>query len=272
MKTKFLIAVLVSLFPGVPALADGHLIYDVHERHSLKAFELFLERPQDIQKRPRLTLLPDGLGALPGEGHFNAWKFADVAGRDFVLDVVFEVPKARNSNSGIFILFADPTANLEGMSDEVRAQYLRSLQQARERRRSLGGAPGPFELDYFAYEVQICRGPDFAAEPRNKRTGAFYGVPVGEGDGQQRILAPYDLNVGDTYQLRITFGNGLLKSYLRSVAHQDQLVPIAELKLRSDEVDAIRGGAPSALLLQAYWNNGSTAKLFKFKNIAVTYR
>ncbi len=259
---------LAAVLMCLPAqAANVREIYDRLNRHSLESFQLYLETPQEAQGRSQLTLTEDGLSATAGQGHFTGWKFADLATGPFTLDVVFEVPYADNSNSGIFILFADPRADVGRMTPGVRAQYLRGLELARERRRLLGNKPGPFELDYFAYEVQLCRGSDFAHEPRNKKTGAFYGIPVGEAQGQQRIFTPYDLNPGDTYHLRITYQDGVLRSFLRSVNYQDQLVPVAELKLKSREDDAIRGGNPIGLLLQAYWNNGTTAKLFTFKSI-----
>lgn len=270
MKTLFLLfsfIVMVSFSSRLHARSQT-LIYDIQSAHTLNAFELFPESPDALRSRPRLGLSPNGLVALPGEGNFTAWKFADTNEQAFVLDVFFVPPAdAVDSNSGIFLLQTDPRQDLRSLPPRARQQFENALMQAQQQKRDLG--PGPMELNFFGYEVQLARGEAVAGDPVNKRSGTFYGVPVGGREGEQQILNQYDLNPGDLYQLRILSKNGRLATYLRSVRYQRQFVPIARMKTRPRVVDAVRGYAPISLLLQAYWNNGTTAKSIEFKRIVI---
>ncbi len=89
---------------------------------------------------------------------------------------------------------------------------------------------GPYEADFFARELQIIAGfePNLPAD--NHDPGAFYGVkPVIQGFevvGTQG-LSPYDLVIGDTYELTMEARGQYIKTYRRSVEHQQERVLVS---------------------------------------------
>ncbi len=60
-----------------------------------------------------------------------------------------------------------------------------------------------------------------------------------------------------------------IKTYLRSVYHQDPRVLVSSFINVSRETDPIRGGTPIALLLQSFPNNGNDVRGPIFKEITV---
>lgn len=264
-----LLALLLCFCQANLAFPAETLIYDSVLRPSANGFSLGLESIGEVRGRPQLGLVENTLNAVPGDGNFTAWEFARPQPRDFTLLVRFYAPAdAEDSNSGIFLLQGDPAADLARLPQPERAQHEAALAAATEKKQKYGA--GPFELDYFAYEIQIARGRAVAHDPANKRSGTFYGVPEGSGPGTQQIFSVYELLPGDAYELKIEARAGVLSTYLRSVAYQPTFVAIARLRPLPRAEDSVRGGLPRALLLQAYWNNGTSAKGVRFKHLSLT--
>ena len=90
-----------------------------------------------------------------------------------------------------------------------------------------------------------------------------------EASGTQQILHSYELLPGEEYELKIEARAGVLTTHLRSVAHQPKFVAIARFQPQARAEDAVRGGLPHALLLQAYWNNGTSAKGIRFTHLSL---
>jgi hypothetical protein len=243
------------------------VMYDLDSKNDLSGFELFSEDAEATQQRPGLALSQEGLIGRPGNGNFTAWKFADLTSPNWNLQVVFEVPAgARYSNSGIYLLYQDPDQDLGSLAPEVREAFLEARRLGQNRRERFG--PGPFELDFFSHELQIIAGSDASIPPENRGAGAFYGVDLGSEPGTQLVL-PYSLNFGDLYELTIEHRGSLVRTFVRSVAHQNERVLVSEFTNFSKADDPLRGGAPKALLLQAYYNNDGDVQLPKFKRIAL---
>ena len=263
-----LFASLFLLCQAALAAPAATLIYDSALLPSLGHFSLALESQEQASGRPQLGLVDNALSAVPGNGNFTAWEFARLEPRDFTLLVRFYAPiDAEDSNSGIFLLQGDPAADLAQMPKRDREQYQTALAAAAAKKQAYG--TGPFELDFFAYEIQIARGRAVAHDPVNKRSGTFYGVPEGEAPGTQQILHSYELLPGEEYELMIEARAGVLTTHLRSVVHQPKFVAIARFQPQARAEDAVRGGLPHALLLQAYWNNGTSAKGIRFTHLSL---
>jgi hypothetical protein len=235
---------------------------------------LYLDDEQTAQGRPRLAATDHGLVATPGHSHFTTWKFADLQHQDgrtiksWTLEIEFWVPEdARYSNSGIYLVFADPKQDLEVLPPAARAAFNEAYRAAENRKQELGD--GPFELDFFGYEVQIVsqERPDV---PANQRTGSVYTVPVGKARGQQSLHSSFEPLPGGKYRFRLSFYDGALETYVSDLqASGWQLVSKMQTKTR--EEDPVRGGLPIALLLQAYANDGQATKSFVFRSIRLTY-
>jgi|GEM_PF-3837446 len=269
--TRFIYLVLVFLISAQSLRAEERVIFDGTTRSTLEEFSLFLEDPLQTLTRPGIALFHDAIIGKPGDGNFTAYKFADLKSDDFVLKLIFEIPEGiRYANSGVYLLYRDPR-DADPTEDLVAASALSEARaQAASRRARFG--EGPFELDYFSHEIQIIAGTDATIPLENHGAGAFYGIDEGTERGQQRILAPQDLNIGDSYEMLIEVKGLTRRTFLRSTNHQNSDVPVSEMTNLSQEEDPVRGGVPTALLLQGFYNNGRDVQLPHFKRITLDER
>jgi hypothetical protein len=261
--------------PSLPgAHAAEQVLYDRSEQTSLADVRLFLEGPLAIAGRASLVNTPEGLTFTPGGNGFTLWKFADLTGANFDLRLVFQIPPGiRYSNSGIYFLFTDPTrAFPEQLPEPQRRAYADALAAARARADRYGA--GPYEADFFARELQIIAGFENGLPPENHGPGAFYGVdPVTQAEvvAGRQVLHPYDLFIGDTYELLVEVRGPRFRTYLRAAASQPEPVLVSDFLNVSRAEDPIRGGSPIALLLQAFPNNGADVRGPIFQRITLEY-
>jgi hypothetical protein len=231
---------------------------------SFQDFSLFPETPPPLPTRPFFTSAQEGVMALPGSGNYTGWKFADLMWPRWKLSVDFRVPAAaKYCNSGIFILHRDPFAGTENLTAAEKAGVVKALGLAQASREQHG--PGPFELDFFAHEVQLVfgEGPEI---PRNQKTAALYRVPEGAGTGEQRLGAPPDLVAGESYQLQVKYQDRGITTEIRGGAGGAWSL-ISTMRLPTPEQDFARSAEPLALYLQAYYNDGVEVSSFVFEEI-----
>src|SRR5436190_1483789 len=132
-----IIAIIFCAFLSLSAMTST-IIFDVDSKHTLDAFQLYLENPNEVLSRPGIRLSSEGIKGKQGSGNFTAYKFTDLKSSHWKLKVVFRIPTGiRYSNSGIYLLYADPRHVIDSPA------YGAALQMAKEKRKRLG--PGPFE-------------------------------------------------------------------------------------------------------------------------------
>lgn len=272
-KLMTMVSVVTLLVSGLADGKETSLIYHKDTKNTLAEFQLFLEGPLQTQGRAQIFATPEGIKATPSErGGFTLYKFQDLEGESFDLRVVFRIPSGiRYANSGIYFLYTDPTVPIrEELDGVLRQAYDNALQSATVRAERYG--EGPYEADFFARELQIIAGfePNLPAD--NHGAGAFYGVnpvPVGNEVPGTQGLIPYELVVGDTYELTVEARGLEVRTYLRSVNNQNQRVLVSRFLNVTRQQDPIRGGSPIALLLQAFPNNGTDVKSPVFEEIVI---
>jgi hypothetical protein len=246
------------LFSG-KALSAEEVIYDRESNNTLRSFVQFLEDPSQTPGRPSIGLGSEGLIGRPGDGNFTAHKFADLVSDSWTLKIQLQIPPgARYSNSGIYLLYSDPNTDIPANNDPTRSAFDEALQRSQDRRERFGA--GPFELDFFSHELQIIAGTDATVPPENRGTAAFYGVDIGIAPGQQVISSPYFFNIGGRYELVIVQEGLETKTFARAIGFQSDPVLVSTFTNLGKVEDPVRGGAPKALLLQAFYNNGSDVR------------
>lgn len=265
--------ILFSCLLTLATTTHAEVIYHKDFKNTLGAFQQFLEGPLSSQNRPIIKATRAGIIAQASTaGGFTLFKFRDLKTKNFNLKAVFQIPNnIRYANSGIYLLYTDPTVPVrDELPVQKRIAYDAAIQGAKER--SLRYGAGPYEADFFARELQIIAGSEPNLPADNHGPGAFYGVqPVSQGDevsGTQGH-SPYDLLIGDTYELTMESRELHVKTYLRSVEHQRDRVLVSSFINVDKHRDPIRGGSPIALLLQAFPNNGSDVKSPVFHEISV---
>lgn len=82
-------------------------------------------------------------------------------------------------------------------------------------------------------------------------------------------LNPYRLVFGDTYELDIEIRGVNVSTFLKSVLHQKDRVPVARFINLSRYEDPVAGGVPIGLMIQAHPSNGEDVKAPIFKHIEV---
>jgi hypothetical protein len=177
---------------------------------------------------------------------------------------------ARYSNSGIYLVYSDPTSDLPAKTDPTRAAFDEALARAQDRRSRFGA--GPFELDFFSHELQIIAGTDATVPLENRGTAAFYGVDLGGAPGQQVINNPYAFNIGGRCEIIIQNENLVTKNFARAIGFQSEPVLVSTFTNLDKNADPVRGGAPKALLLQAFYNNGFDVKLPHIQRMSLDQR
>ena len=268
----FLLSATLSSASSLMALAKETVIFDHKTQTDTSAFKMFLEGPLAMQGRPQLVRNDQGLSFSPGSGGFTLWKFADLTSQDFDLKLRFQIPPGiRYSNSGVYFLYQDPTIAVPNdLPTAVRVPFLAALQSAKARSDRFG--KGPYEADFFAHELQIIAGFENGLPAENHGVGAFYGIdPVSmvEAPVGKQNLVPYDAFIGDTYELTVESRGERMTTFMRSVSSQPTRVQVADYKNPSKDQDPIRGGKPTALLLQGFPNNGTDVKSPVFERITL---
>lgn len=249
----------------------AEIIYHTEAKNTLGDFKLFLEGPIQIQNRAKIKATPGGIIATPSsKGGFTLYKFKDLNSDTFTLRVKFQIPEGiRYANSGVYMLYSDPRIPIrDELNPDVRNAYDTAISNAINRSSEYGA--GPYEADYFAREIQIIAGYEPNLPADNHGPGAIYGiepVPMGEERPGYQGHNPYNLEIGDTYEMTVVVRGKEVKTYLRSVAFQNIPVLVSRFVNVGRDVDPIRGGSPIALLLQAFPNNGEDVKSPTFLEI-----
>ena len=247
------------------------IIYDLRTNNSLANFSQFLELPSQTIGRPSIDLGRDGIVGRPGNGNFTAHKFADLESNQWTLKLELQIPPGiRYSNSGVYFLYSDPASDIPPEGDPTRAAFEKAIELAEERRLRFGD--GPFELDFFSHELQVISGTDATVPPENRGTAAFYGVDLGTSQGQQVINNPYSFNIGSSYEITIVQENEVTRTYARAIGFQSNAVLVSTFTNLDKVADPVRGGSPKALLLQAFYNNGSDVQSPFIRRITLDQR
>ena len=245
------------------------VVFDAETAPTLAPFQLMIESPESTEGRPHIGVVPSGLTGLPGTGNYTAYRFADLPTVHFELDARVTIPAgAPYSNSGIYLIYTDPAIDISTVSAARAAAIADARAEANARRAALG--PGPFELDFFAHEVQIVSGTPQPDLPPDQRAGAIYNVALGDDDGTQQRVTDYQLVPGDTYALTVTGDGPLVTVTMRSIQYQPTPVVVTRFTNADPIDDPVRGGSPIGIALQIYYNDGVAVQHPIFEHIELT--
>ena len=182
------------------AAVNSQVIFDATTAPSLEPFSLMVETPAAIVgPTAHWASLPEGVTGLPGAENYTAYEFAKLPSENFALTIIERVPAgAPYSNSGIYLLYTDPHIELATLTS-AQVSAVNAASAAAAARRAEYGA-GPFELDFFAHEVQILSGTMQPEVPANQRNAALYNVDIGA--AAVRTAAPRRLPFVPRHALR----------------------------------------------------------------------